>query len=565
MKKLFKILLCAIMAFTAVGFTGCKTKDNGVDATKTQMYVSYYNAGFSNRWLDAAIKRFEAAYADYSFEEGKKGVQVIPDPLNNSAMVDEIATKRAWVYFSEGYSALEFTTAGVMEDITAALTTPLNESYGADVNGTPLPALAGETGSVYDKMSAEEKAYFAPDGKDGKIYAVPYIDAWNGSLSYDADAFEEYGLYYKSDNTLGGRKATGNLGLGPDGIANTADDGLPRTYDEFFNVCNVMKTRYDMPAPFIWAGNWVAYVTEFAASLWASNNGTARLNEMLNGSGTLKDYVQSVSDNGEYTVSDRAFSSSTAGEVYSTASVYNAIDFIYRIINGQYMKAPDVFTSSYSQYVAQGDFIFGKEKNATASDYGFLVDGSWWYNEAEPYVKSYEDRTHNSRADRNLLYMPLPKATEDDWNALKGENVVYTTYNTAVVVKKGLEPMQKLLAETFVRFFCTNESLVEFNTIVSTPRGLTYTMSDEQYNTLSPYGKCTYDIHAGSQNHGNYSTYKVLNGRKAGNAYKARSLFSSTISGISYNNLANAFYNNATINSVKYFKGVQDAHPVQNV
>lgn len=50
------------------------------DKNKSQIYVGVFNAGIGYTWLEELAERFETAYADTSFEDGKTGVQVFIDP-----------------------------------------------------------------------------------------------------------------------------------------------------------------------------------------------------------------------------------------------------------------------------------------------------------------------------------------------------------------------------------------------------------------------------------------------------------------------------------------------------
>ena len=81
-KKLLSGLLSLAVATTSlVSLAGCgKFFDDDsvtVDTTKTQLYAVTYNGGWGGEWLEVLGKEFEEIYKDTSFEEGKKGVQVV--------------------------------------------------------------------------------------------------------------------------------------------------------------------------------------------------------------------------------------------------------------------------------------------------------------------------------------------------------------------------------------------------------------------------------------------------------------------------------------------------------
>ena len=558
-KKFITLLMAGLMSCTVLGATACGggqgSGGEAADDKKTQLYVAYLNAGYSDRWLAAAKQRFEEMYANYVFEDGKRGVQVILDPMTSANSTVDMKNKRSHVWFCEDYRTESFVAAGVMADITSALTTSLGASYGKDLEGTELPGYVGETKSIIQKMSAEEKSYYIlNDGGKDLCYAVPYIDTYNGTITYDVDLFENEGFYYKADNTIGAKKANGDaLGTGPDGVTGTADDGLPRTYEEFFELCSRMQARGVVP--FVWAGNWNKYVTELADSLFAQNIGSAQFSSILNGEGTLKDFINgSVSADGSYTVKEETFDSNSFNKIYNTAGLYNAVDFISHIISDELYVKENGFNGAYSQHTAQNDFVFGKE---IEHDFAFLVDGTWWYNEANRWLENYNNRVGPVK-DRHFAIMALPKADEATFERTKGENVVYTSYPTGICVKKGLSEMQQLLAETFVRFYCTDESLVEYTKIVSNPRGLLYDISDEDYNALMPYAQSLYGVHTASKG---YETYKVTHAYSNSEFYRKnvgvfKSFMASSTSKGEYSNTLQCFYDNSSLSSVDYFKGI---------
>ena len=568
LKKSVAVLLATMATFSCVGCATTPSSDGGVvvDKAKSQLYVAYFNEGYGSDWLTAAATRFEKMYANYSFEDGKTGIQLVPIPQAMADMSPVMkAGGQASVFFCENFDLTSYNSQGVLEDITDAVTTPLNESYGVDKNGKALPGFEGETKSIADKYTAEEFASHSRMVGTERVYeAVPYIDAVQGIFTYDADLFEKYLLYFKADNKIGTNKALGNLGLGPDGTANTADDGLPRTLAEMRTLITKM-TSYGV-VPFNTIGGNSLYLDDSQLSMLMASLGCERIEEVKKGEGTIPDYIENldaVTATSYPTPVSKTFDNKNAfAALKQSATVYEIVSFYHDLVHEFDQKAfrwVDLVNKLYTQYSAQRDFYYGNE---LARDYGILIDGSWWLIEAEPKVKEYEqdNMSGKTRHDRNLLYMPYPKATEEAWERTKGENVVYTSYITGIAIRKGLNDAQKLMAETFLRFYCTDESLVEYNTIVSQKRGLDYELTDTQYQQLVPFARSMYSAAVGDVDRG-YGTYKLKTCASKENfaltnmeALTRGSIFFANASNSA--SMLNAFYNKRTLTVDAYYKGL---------
>ena len=77
-KKMLALLLCATSLGSTFAFGACGDKQvEEFDDSKSQLFVKYYNGGAGRAWIDEVVANFEADYADVSFEEGKKGVEML--------------------------------------------------------------------------------------------------------------------------------------------------------------------------------------------------------------------------------------------------------------------------------------------------------------------------------------------------------------------------------------------------------------------------------------------------------------------------------------------------------
>ena len=118
MKKFQKVLianLCVLMACTNLVACGGPKKDN----TKTYLYVYNFDGGIRTDWLYEAADRFEALYADVSFEEGKMGVVVEVAP--GKASLDGIASMPQSVFFTEQVNYNDLIAQNLLLDIKTSL------------------------------------------------------------------------------------------------------------------------------------------------------------------------------------------------------------------------------------------------------------------------------------------------------------------------------------------------------------------------------------------------------------------------------------------------------------
>ena len=94
MKKTIGILLACILCLAPM-LSACH-RDEGVkiNTTMTQLYVGNCANGYGTEWLSEISADFEELYKDYSFETGKKGVQIVPstDGYDGTTLLNNIAS-----------------------------------------------------------------------------------------------------------------------------------------------------------------------------------------------------------------------------------------------------------------------------------------------------------------------------------------------------------------------------------------------------------------------------------------------------------------------------------------
>lgn len=194
MKK--KVLIMAAGTIVTLVLAGCggttvrpgdsassaEESDSG-GAAKSSLTIATYDGGVGSDWIKEAATRFEKKYAETSFEEGKKGVNVrvlANKAYNGVTLISSSLT--ADLYYTEDVSYFEHINKGNFADITDIVTTPLTEF--------------GETGTIKDKLDTQYAKYLT--AKDGKYYAIPFYDGIYGII-YDVDLFTEKNFFFAAD------------------------------------------------------------------------------------------------------------------------------------------------------------------------------------------------------------------------------------------------------------------------------------------------------------------------------------------------------------------------------
>ena len=494
MKTMKKIAMIFLASLLSCGSVGCFNRTGGeeLDKTKTQLYVTTFEGGYGASWLEAVKTRFEAAYANVSFEAGKTGVQVILKEdrnLTNTTLVNNLAGSNQEVFFTEAVNYYDLQSRGLLYDISDAVTKPLNYDFNS------ASTVAGEeTVSMGDKMRDAHKEYFMAD--DGKYYGIPFYEA-NYGIVYDVDLFEAENLYFaaegKGDADGFVRSNSETRANGPDGKAGTADDGLPATYDDFFKLCDRMVTLGI--TPITWTGKNPHYVNVLVEAMQADYEGEEQMRLNFTADGLATNLVESINADGSVNVYSEEI---TIDNGYLTwtkqAGKYYALTFIERLTaNQSYYSKKDVISPSYEHIDAQNAFISNKFIQGKQS-IGMLIDGSWWHNEASNTFKAAANKygyQAGSQA-RRFGFMPFPKATADK----VGEDYTVLETNSSICFVNGnLDKKKDKLVKEFIQFCHTNASLAEFTSITYTCKPYDYTMTNDEVNAMPYWGRDLYRMH----------------------------------------------------------------------
>lgn len=473
MKK--KSILAGVMALTmaasALTFTGCSNGASKEDATKTHLTVMNYDGGIGSDWIKEAAKRFEAKYADVSFEEGKKGVvvDITNDKLDGK---NGVTSTNYAVWFSEGNNFNSFISSGQVVDISDIVTGDLSEISDGE-----------ESGTIEAKLTDEQKE--AITAVDGKYYVLPHYEVYTG-LVYNVDLFDEYGYYFTPDGAM--TNVAEEKTVGPDGVKGTDDDGLPSSYEELYTLMDQMVA--DGVVPFTWTAASENYVNDMLAGLNVSYAGKDEF--MLNftfdseKTGTKATIIDSFS--GDKAVEKEVEITNQNGYLMNRAAgKYYAYELLEKILSSDnYHTKLDKSTSHLD---VQEKYILSQLK-ADESPIAMMIEGSYWYNEASEALKRSVNTYKDKAEGRKFGWMPLPVQYTGSVTEGKGQKntVLESLESFAFINAKFKDDAVTLdLAKKFLQFCYTDEELVEFSVTTGIPKGVQYEIPAEKIAEVDNY------------------------------------------------------------------------------
>lgn len=541
--KYLMSLLLALLLVCSV-FVGCdkyRPDDDDtepINPTKTQLYVMNFDGGFDSEWLDAVRKRFEKMYENTEFEPGKKGVQVRKIKAKNDGQTirSKLDATGGEVFFNESVYYYDYLADDLLLDIT-------------DMVEEKLTAY-GETQSIADKMTDEQKAYYL---SDGKYYGVPHYAGYNG-IMYDCDLFDEYGLWFKkSAKSEFVKNDNDEKSLGPDGEPNTYDDGFPSTYDEFFMLCDYMVEQGI--TPFVWAGEYYdTYVEKVMYALSVDHDGLQQtmLNYTLDGEATC--LIGEVAADGTYTkLPATKIDVSNGYNMWRSEGKYQSMKFVEKLVRNSNYYTSNVFSPALLYTEAQKDFV---ESRSEGKPIAMMIEGCWWENEARSVIQEVADRTGKdeySRANRRFGMMPMPKA--DKASVGKGSTIVDTHYSLGFI-KKNIDPSKIKVAKLFLQFVNTDESLQEFSTITNTVKALNYTIDQSNLDKMTYFGRSVYRLHKDSDVVYPYCGKNYYLDKQS--AFSVHNSFNSLVGKNDYARPVSYFKESTTNHAEAYFNGMYD-------
>ena len=456
---------------------------NKGDETKTIVRVGNYYGGLGDEWLTVVEKKFEADYANVSYEEGKMGVDIVIDNSNGYSgqnVIDSVDKNDVWFGYLMNY--YDLISQNIAMDISDIVTGDLGEVCAEE---------AGVT--IESKLADNVKDTFKSVG-GGKYYGLPVYEGFYG-LVYDVDLFESEGFYF-----IEGFDRTGALddmfvtsksdvkSEGPDGQAGTYDDGLPETYEDFYNLCRYMK-KYGV-RPMTYPGSFMHYWLRYLFQVWADYEGVEQMSLNYNLSGKAKTLV-SINEKGELVEKeDLDITPDNSYELQSQAGKYYALQFAKTLASNSDWYSTLSTGTGQTQEMAQKEFLYSS-RNSNGDTIAMVLDGCWFNAEVD---EAYTDMVNAgdataSKQNRRIGFMPIPKATADK----VGEKLTFVdTSRSICFINAKVSGAKAEVAKLFLKYFHTNESIASYTEKTDATRPYKYTIDE---NKLTHFGKTMMNIH----------------------------------------------------------------------
>ncbi len=490
-----------VIGSSGLGLVGCGKRAVSIDSGKTQLTVKWYDGGYGHVWLDKLIENFEATYAETSFEPNKKGVQILKDFNKTGVQVSQIKDYGAEVFIVEHVNYGEAVNRGALLDISDVVTGKAPKLDGTEENKT-----------IESKLHEDEKGYYGRTVEGKTVYyALPTFAAWHDMI-YNMDLFKNEGYYFNSasdakladfdqkfktdiawfeDTAETSKYFTDDvtdLSKGPDGEANTVDDGLPATYAEFKMLLEyIAQSSSESIVPFVTNGNAHHYFATWANDIWANYEGKENMMMHLNlssGGKKVDNLVTLEESGGSYIEKAQPAIEITPENAYylqRQKGKLEALRFMEMIFSDSRYYEEDVFNSNYQHTSAQNHFINGNSEKG--KQYAILMDGNWWNNEGKDYFKN------NSYYDVNFGVIPVPKV---DSTHIGEAQTKIDGYISKMFIKSSIKESKIEVAKEFLSYINSDEALCVFSEFTQSVRNMKYDIDEGTLSRMTEYGRQIY-------------------------------------------------------------------------
>ena len=534
--KFLKQTVTLLLAATTISFAACggggstSSSNKEVESDKSQLYVGVYDGALGAQWAYEYAEAFEKRYANESFEEGKKGVQVWIDIDKEGFMGGSLQSSMSYarqdVFFTSDATYKTMANAGVVGDITSVVT---GKNY--DANGEWIGIGEGTT-TLQSRMHDHFKDTLNLGTEQApKYYALPNFSSPTG-FWYDVDLFEDYGYL--------------DYGNGPDGKEGTYDDGLPATWEEFKGLLDRMVI--DRLTPFTWCGFSTYYRNEMLFALWAAYEGANdfTLNSTFSGTDST---LGAIDESNAYILQKQQ------GKLAALTAAYD-------IVSDPMYYSTNAFSNSQTHLIAQEEYVYSKETNNRIAMFG---EASWWENEAKPVFDELGGDNAYGQREFNLLTIPRFIGTEGVQDQENTKNTIYLAGSRSLVITNAYTT-HKNLADEFVGFCHSESALRTFTRTTGVPRAFDYELSETDLAAMTPMGRNVWEIYQDEETEKTYCDWtgdmRVYSGSFL-TSFDWGSLVEEISSNLLLDPLMNfySYANKYNLTPAKYFAGLELACP----
>ena len=504
-KSIIALMMCLIMVS---GFVACST-GGGDPKNVTVIRILTGDNAFGLDLLRDQGKRFAELHKDDSYAEGKTGVLFKIEHDGAAITLDEGMLNEGYHVISTGSGYI--TAGGAASNGWIAsvddIVTEVNPYDGKTI-ASKIPAF---TKKAYRLDSSQD-----PENTPNGYYGLPSQEAFGG-LTYDKDLFDRDGYYFadpaKYDATnvddfsfykseiLGDNvtyKFTSDLesrSVGPDGLPETEDDGLPSSLYELIVLCE--KLDNDSIKPFIMSGKMNFYINYFTEALYTSLLGYEDAKALLDFKSDEVDIVVGYSDedlfpgpngleNVKKPITQKVKIKENCGYYMSqTVEKYYTIAFM-QLMEQQNWYASAANSPNKGAADAELDFVFGLHQPARQG--AMLIECSYWVNESRirENFKDYDIMYGKTHPNREFRWMSLPVNIS---TTVDGTN---TTVNTGINNESKKGEYATLNISTG-GFYCINARYANNKEIMDVLTDwFRFIYSDQELSWLMAHGNYSY-------------------------------------------------------------------------
>ncbi|MDD3999391.1 MAG: ABC transporter substrate-binding protein [Bacilli bacterium] len=523
LRRLFKPLFIILVMALSLLVTGCefdRGEIDGIDPSKTQLYVGNYDGGLGGEWLRAVADKYEEEHDDIQ-------IVIVPekDLFSDANLLTNMPNYSNDIYFINAITYKNFVAQNRLADITDIVNSKVE----------------GEDLTIKGKMNPTLAEYY--ETTDKKFYAVPFFDSLFGVV-YDVDLFEDEGFYYNTDGKLIAFDSNTNLSAGPNGVSGDYDDGLPATYSEWENL--VTELSNSGITPYIWTGHYEYYRQRFITSLWADYEGKENfdLNFRLKGDYTFKGDTNPT----KITLENAYLLQKQPGKEY-------ALNYVEHIIKNR-LYSNSSFNTTNTHTMAQQEYLLSVVTNNRIA---MIIEGGWWENEAKNFFSAMEKKYGEEYAfgERRFGFMPTPKA--DDGTSSTETTLISSTGNSVICINAKTTVLE--LAKDFLKFAHSEESLRTFTKYTGSVRPYQYQLTEEDLDQMSYYAKNMYELYTDENTKISYITLYYHDVFFDERTYLGTNwLWQSTIDKLTYVEPFYEFSQDSTLTASKYAKGLETTY-----